>query len=437
MTEPDPLIDVQATETGPVQRRLEVVVAAKRVTRAFERAYRDLQQRVRVRGFRPGKAPRPVLERLYASVLAEQIERDLVAETLPEAVARSGIEPVAEPSVDADPARDGEAFRYRASLEVKPRIALPELSGLPARTLPVEVSEADVLRELEGLRERHAPIVEEPEGTETARGHFVVVDFEGRLDGQPFEGGTRKEVTVEVGSDRFLPGFEEQLLGARAGEDRTIRTTFPADWGNAALAGRAAEFQVHVLAVKRRQLPELDDEFAKDVGEEFTCLADLRARIRADLGAARERQARAALRHSLLSALIERTRFEVPPGLVERALQRRLAIAHRELEPAIPHEALHAQLSRWEEEWRPLAERDVREALLLEAVAEERGLVVETAELDLRLAELAKQQGTDLRRLRQSYEERGLLDALRSQMRDEKALDFLGAAAKVETTTGA
>ena len=425
---------VETTEESPVLHRLDVEVAASRVTRAYDRAYRDLANSAQVRGFRRGKVPRAVLERLYAAALAEQIEGALVAETLPDAVERSGLEPVSEPSVDATPPEDGAEFRYSARIEVRPEIEVPDLDGLTAQQPAVDVSDAEVDAQLERLREHSAPVIEEPEGTAAAAEHILSIDFVGRIEGQPFEGGSGRGVEFEIGSGRFVPGFEEQLLGARAGEDREVRVTFPDDYAGEAVRGRDAVFSVHVAELKRRQMPDLDDEFAKDLGD-FETLEALRERVRGDLQAEREQTARQVLRQSLLDAVLERTSFEVPPGMVDRQLHHQLEAASRRLRRSVPDEALRAQLERWEAEWRPRAEREVREGLLLAAVARAQGIEVTDQETDARLDALAAEQGAEPDELRKAYREAGVVDGLRAQMVDDRALEFLRSQAKVEETT--
>ncbi len=431
----DSSLCVSTTETSSVIRTLEVEVDAKRVRKAFDRAYRDLGRRVRVRGFRPGKAPRSVLEKLYGAAVAEEMKQTLVSETLPEAVDQSGVVPVSEPSIDAEALAEDAPFRYRASVEVKPEISLPELAGLPARRPAVEVGVEDVEEELQGLRERRAPLLDEPEGTAAAPGHTLVIDYSGTIDGQPFDGGSAEGAILELGTGRFIPGFEEQLEGATAGEDREIRVSFPEDYGAAHLAGKEALFAAHVVRLQRRDLPELDDAFAKELGE-FETMEDLRKRIRADLLEAREHGAKAELRRTLMDALIERTAFEVPPGMLERRLEQRLAMARQQLGSAFPEDELNQRLIEWRERWRPGAERDVREMLLLEAVAREVGCEVEDSEVEERIEQMARDQGIDPARMRQAYGERGMLDALRAQMVEDKALEFLVSEAKVEEMTG-
>lgn len=421
------------SEESAIRRRVDVRVPAVLVRKAFDRAYRDLVKQVRIKGFRPGKAPRPVLERLYGPSIAEEVERKLVEQTLPEAIEQVALEPVVPPAVDAAPPAPDADFTYTALVEVKPGIELPELAGLPAQKPRVEVSDEEVVAELERLRERNAPLVEEPEETVAANGHILGIDFVGRIDGTPFEGGTARGVDLEIGAGRFIEGFEEQLVGARAGDDRVVEVRFPKDYGEASLAGRDARFDVHVAELKRRQLPELDDEFAKDLGD-FEDLEALRERIRTDLFEHRDNQAQGALRRSLMDALIERTPFEVPPGLVEQQLERQLRSAHQRFEGQLEHDVLHAQLDRWREDWRPDAEREVRERLLLDAVTAQREFEVDPAEVAMQIEKLASSQGVTAAQLREALGEEGLEIVSRRQLADEKALEFLTAAAKVEET---
>jgi trigger factor len=277
-------------------------------------------------------------------------------------------------------------------------------------------------------------VVEEPEGTEAATGHVLNVDFVGRIDGEPFEGGSGRDVELELGSGRFIAGFEDQLAGVRADQDREVRVSFPEDYANQDLAGREAVFEVHVAAVKRRQLAELDDEFAKDLGE-FSTLEDLRARIRSDLHAMREKAARAELRRTLMDSLVERAPFDVPAGLVAQQLERQLGAAAERMQGAGPDEALRAQLERWREEWRPAAEREARERLLLEAVVKQQQIAVEPEEVEARVQQIAEQEGIDAERLRKTLGEESAQALVREQLRVDKALDFLASIAKVEETT--
>lgn len=424
---------VESREEGPITRWIQVEVPAPRVATAFERAYRGVARSARVRGFRPGKAPRSVLQKLYGPAIAEDLERELVGETLAAALEQSGVEAVCQPQVESEPPAEGAPFVYRARVEVKPAFTLCELKGLPAQRLPTGVGGEDVERELESVRQRQAQFVEEAEGIAAANGHLVTMEFEGRIDGVLFEGGTAKEVTVELGSGQLIPGFDEQLVGALAGEERSVRVRFPDDYAKPDLAGKDAEFQVRVGSLRRREVPALDDEFAKDLGGEFESLDQVRAKLRESLIASRERASRATLRRTLLDAVIERVPFDVPPGLIEERLQRRLHSAAHDLgERGAGRAAIDRQMARWEHEWRPLIEREVREEWLLAEIARVQEIAADDAEVEARLDRMAEEQGTDAAKLRKAYREAGVIEAIRGQLVEEKAVEFLLGEAKVE-----
>jgi trigger factor len=430
-------IRVESREESAITRWVEVEVTAARVAAAFDRAYRGLARSARVKGFRPGKAPRSVLQKLYGAAVAEDLERELVGETLQSALEKSGVEPVSQPQVESDPPTEGAPFAYRARVEVKPPIAIADVKGLAAERPSTDVADADVETELEALRQRHAQFVEEPEGVEAANGHLVTISFEGRIDGELFEGGAGQDVTVELGAGQLIPGFDEQMVGMRAGDERTVRVRFPDDYGKADLAGKDAAFDVRMTSLRRREVPALDDEFAKDLGDEFETLEQVRAKLRESLVASRERASKATVRRTLLDALIERVPFDVPPGLVEERLERRLHNASHDLgDRGVGRAVVERQLARWEQEWRPLIEREVREEWLLGEVARLQELAVEDAEVEARLDRLAAEQGGDAAKLRKAYREAGVMEALRAQILEEKAVEFLLSEAKVADVAG-
>jgi len=223
-------------------------------------------------------------------------------------------------------------------------------------------------------------------------------------------------------------------VGATAGDDVEVSVTFPADYGHAELAGKHAVFAVHVATVKKRQIPTLDDEFAKDLGD-FDSLEALRQRVRDDLVSGRERESQQILRKSIFDALVERTAFVVPAGMIEAQLERQLRSAHQRLHGQIPEEAIGEQIAQWREQWRPQAEREVREGLILEAVAKQQAIEVEDAEVAERIESLAAEQGVDAAALARAAGDADLKRALRAQLMDEKTLAFLTGRAKVEATT--
>jgi len=277
--------------------------------------------------------------------------------------------------------------------------------------------------------------VDEAPESEAANGHYMTIDYVGRIDGNAFEGGTGQGVSLELGSNRFIPGFEEQLVGSKADDDCEVRVQFPEDYGHDELAGKEAVFAVHVVNVQRRELPELDDDFAKEEAGDFDSVDGLKQSIRDEMTQQQENAADNEMRRTLMDSLLERTSFEVPPGMVEGRLNQRLEMAARQLGPAFGEE-LPNQLARWREEWRDQSERDIKEHLLLEAVAKEKAFEATDADVEERLDQMARDQGVDRERLRTAYEQPGMADGLRAEIASDLALDFLKAEAKVEEVSG-
>jgi trigger factor len=424
-------VRVALTADSPVSRTLRVEVDVDVVDKGFDRAFQELKKTANVKGFRPGKVPRSVLERLYGASVPAEIERKLIQDTLADALELAGVAPLIEPDIEAQPPEHGKAFQYLVRAEVRPNIELPDFGKLRGHRPPVSVGEDEVSSSLETLRERAASLVEEAEGVQAASGHVLSIDFVGRIDGEPFEGGSGQNVELEIGSDRFIPGFEEQLIGVQSGEDREVVVSFPDDYGAEDLQGKQATFAVHVAALRRRVIPELDDEFAKDMGD-FDSLEALRDRVKSDMTSAREESAQAVVRQSVMDSLIELTDFAVSPGVVERQLESQLASLRQRFEGQVAPDMLQQHLARTREEGRPAAERRVRERFLLQQVVTEQEIEVSDGEVNSRLDELAAVQGMDPHQMRHMAEHQGWREAIRAELAEGRALDFLIAEATVE-----
>jgi trigger factor len=281
-----------------------------------------------------------------------------------------------------------------------------------------------VLTEMENLRERQVHWVEEAEDVVAEDGHQLTIDFVGSIDGVAFEGGSAEGVDLELGSGRMIPGFEEQLVGAKSDEERDLEVDFPEEYGNDELAGRAAVFAAKVTAIKRRELPELDDDFAKDLGE-FETIDEVRDKIRENLREQLQRSSDEKLHRSLLDDLITRTSFEVPPTMVERQLESQIKQFEQQLEGRVPEPDLRARVAQMREEGWDEARRRVQEALLLENVAQHAELEASKEEIDARLDELAAGQGVDVKRMHDMAEAQGWREAIGSEVVDRQALAHL------------
>lgn len=418
-------IQIETNEISAVVRELSIEVEAKRVDAAFGRLIKDLRKTAKVKGFRQGKVPLGVIKKMYGAGLGEEIERSLVRETLADAVELADLQPVVEPQIETEPPVEGQAFKYKARIEVKPEIELPDLSALSGSRPRVEVGDDEILTELETVREQQINWVEEPEETAAENGHQVTIDFVGTIDGVAFDGGAAEGVDLELGSGRMIPGFEEGLLGAKSGEERDLNVSFPEDYGNAELAGKAAVFASTVTAVKRKELPELDDDFAKDLGPDFETLDDVRAKIRESIEAQRKQTSDHALHRSLLDDLVARTSFEVPPTLVERQLDSQVQQFEQQMQNQLPEPDLRARAAQMREEGWDDAKRRVQEAMILEQIAKGAELEASEEEIDARLDEMAAGQGVDPKMMHDMANAQGWRFAIGSEVVDRKAMDHL------------
>lgn len=421
---------IETNELSPVVRELSVEIESARVDAAFATTVKGLRKQARVKGFRPGKAPTSVIKQMYGPSLAEEIERTLVRETLGDAVSLAELVPVVEPQIEAGLPEEGKSFRYTARIEIKPEIALPELGALSGSRPKVVVGEDEVLTELENLREQRAEWIEEPEETVAANGHQVTIDFVGRIDGVEFEGGKAEGVALELGSGRMIPGFEEGVVGARSGEERDLNVSFPEDYGNQELAGKAAVFESKVTAVKRRELPELDDDFAKDLAD-FETLAEVQDKIRENLEAQRKQASDNVLHKSLLDDLVTRTSFEVPPSLVERQLENQMSQLENQFRDQIPEADLRARMAQMREEGWDAAKRSVQESLILESVAKSAEIEASDEEITERLTEMAESQGVDLKMISDMADAQGWRPAIASEVVDRKVMSLIEESAQI------
>jgi trigger factor len=421
---------IETNELSPVVRELIVEVDAKRVDAAFSRTVQDLRKQARVKGFRPGKAPASVIKQMYGASLGEEIERMIVRETLADAIELVSLEPVVEPQIEAGIPEEGKVFRYTARIEIKPEIELPDLNALSGSRPIVVVGEDEVLTELEKLREQRAEWIEEPDETVAENGHQVTIDFVGSIDGVEFEGGKAEGVDLELGSGRMIPGFEEGLVGAKSGEERDLDVSFPEEYGNEELSGKAAIFASRVTAIKRRELPELDDDFAKDLGD-FETIGDVQDKIRENLQAERKHASDQKLHRSLLDDVVTRTSFDVPPSLVERQLESQLHQVENQLRDRVPEADLRARMAQMREEGWDDAKRRVQEALILESIAKSEELEASDEEIDERLAEMAAAQGVDMKMMSDMADAQGWRPAIASEVVERKSMAVLEERAQI------
>jgi trigger factor len=425
-------VTTTVTELPESRVRVEAEVPATEVSKRVDVAARALARSMRVPGFRPGKAPAPVvIKRVGREAVLDEAVRESIGGWYTAAIEDAKVVPVGEPDLDLSPLPgEGEPLKFAIEIGVRPPAKLGDYKGLEVPRRDAEASDEAVNEEIERLRERSAKVetVDRPAG----RGDFVVMDFTGSVDGTPFAGGEGRDQMVELGSGRLVPGFEEQLEGAGAGEERTIEVTFPEDYQAAELAGQEAEFAVTVKEVKAKDLPELDDEFAEEAG--FDTLDELRDDIRSRISESESSRIEAEFREAALDAAVANATFEVPEALVE-ARSRELwdQMLHSLSHQGITKEVYLQISGREEEEIIEQGKEDAAQALRREAVL---AAIIEAEEIEPSEEEVLEAVGqaadgqTSPKKLLERLKSAGRLDALKEDLAQRKALDLVTDSAK-------
>jgi trigger factor len=372
---------VTVEELSPSKRALHVELPLDQVAATMETTLREWRRRVQLPGFRRGKVPPEIIQRRFQSDLKEEVLRELIPESYRQAVAQADLTPVSQPRVEDVHFHDGEPLRYRAVVEVKPPVEVRDYRGILLERKSVQVSDEEVDRALEYLREDAAEYVP-MEGWPAMRDDLVILDHEGTLHGKPFKGGSGKNQTLILGHGGYLPGFEEQIAGMQKGDSRQFRVVFPEDSPRKDLAGRTAEFTVTMKEVKKRRVPELNAEFARTVGD-VESLTALRDKLRQQLSERKAREQEGELKRTLLEKLASAHAVELPEALVEAEAASFLQDVATTVRATggrirgLPGNAEELRAKALE-----MARRRVKESLLLEAVARQEGLTVSEAEMD-------------------------------------------------------
>ncbi len=308
-------MQVSVESTGPLERRMKVAVPEERIASEVQERLKALRKRARIDGFRPGKAPLPVIRLRYGKQVREEVIGEVVQSSLYEALAQENLNPAGTPVIDPETVEQEEGLRYTAVFEVYPDIELAPCSELEIEKPVTEITEQDVDDTIESIRKQRIRWEEKDGAAED--GDQVVIDFEGSVDGEPFEGGKAENFQVILGAGRMIKGFEEGLQGVKAGEKRTIEVTFPDDYHAEALAGKEATFSVEVKRVEAPVLPELNDEFAQHLGVAGGIDA-LRQEVKANMQRELDQTLRSRIKQQVMDKLLEANTFELPKSLVEQ-----------------------------------------------------------------------------------------------------------------------
>jgi len=416
---------IDIDEISPVQRKIRVELPAETVANEFSRAYEDLRRRVRIKGFRAGKAPRGVLQGIYGDELKGQVQSQLVEESLGEVIKDRGLQIVSRPEIEANDLVEGSAFSFSAVFEIKPPIEVKDYLGIAVEKVKLFVTDDQVDEALRRLQESHARLEPVENRTIVQPGDFITLDFEGSIAGKPFQGGKGENYFLEVGGGQALPQFEEAVIGLTQGVPTKIQVAYPENYSNDELAGKTVDFSVMVREIKQKVLPELDDDFAKDHGE-CGSLVELRAAIRSRLKDELEHIQKEELKEQIIGRLIGTCSFAPPPTMVERQTRYLMErYQNRGLGQSVSGPQTPPSLEETRKTLEGRALRQVQATLLVEKIAQLENITVSDKEVQERVDNLTRAAGDRAKTVREAYSRPDTRDDLRAQMVFDRTLGFL------------
>lgn len=421
-------MSIQVKEAEKNVREFELEISAADFDEAIQKAYKKNLKNFNIPGFRKGKVPFKIVEQYYGKgVLYDDAINFAFPAAYDAAIKETGLEPVDRPEVDIKELEDGKPVVLTVRVTVKPSVKLGDYKGIEVEKAEYNVSDADVDKELEIKREQNARVIDIDDRA-VENGDIADINYEGFLDGVPFEGGKGEGHKLTIGSGQFIPGFEEQLIGKNIGEEFDINVTFPEEYHAEELKGKPAVFKVKINGISKRELPELDDEFAKDISEKDT-LDELKAEIKEDLEKKAKDTADAQNRNNVIDKILENVEVEIPAVMVEaqidnilRDFEMRLSYSGMKLEQYLQYTG--SDLAKFREQFKEQAEKQVKTSLMLEEVAKLEKVEATQEEIDAELTKMAEQYKMEMDKIRELIQGE-YLDSLKNDIAINKTVDML------------
>lgn len=409
---------------------LEITVPAEELEKAYAQAFKNISKQVNIPGFRKGKAPKKMVEKhVGVEYIMDEAFKTVYNASFGEAVDESKQVPVSRVDLEEVQLELGKDVIYKTTFTAKPEVKLGQYKEVKVAKADTTVSDADVDAQLARMLDRQADMVEAEEGAAVENGNFITLDFKGTVDGEAFAGGESKDYPLEVGSNSFIPGFEEQLVGMKVGEEKDVNVTFPEDYHSEELKGKAAVFACKVNSIKRKVLPAMDDEFAKKAST-FETLDELKADVRKNLQTAADNKAVNEKREAVLDAISEAAEVEIPNVMIETRInnminQMSMNIEQQGMKLEQYLQFTGTDMSKLRENCKETAQKNVRIDLVLEAVAAAEGIKVEDADLQAEIAGMAAQYGATPAQIKKIIAENGQIGSLIDTIMRRKAMELV------------
>ncbi|MGQ9778085.1 MAG: trigger factor [Thermodesulfobacteriota bacterium] len=425
-------MNVQVEDISSIKKKISVEIPVEEVSKEIESFYGELKKKAKIKGFRPGKVPREILERYFKDYVKAEVVQKLIQNTYSEVISEGHLQPVSPPVIDPGELEKDKPFHYTVTVEVKPEIKVEGYLGLQIKGKKDEVKDEEVEEKLKDLQNLHAILKTIPEPRPIQKGDFVLLDYEAWMEGKALEEGRAVDYTIEVGSGLFIPDFEEALVGMKPEEEREIEVSFPEDYNYKKWAGKKVSFHVKIKEIKEKILPPLDEEFAKDFGD-YTSIEAFKKKLREEIEKEKESLFKKNLKEQIIERLLEAHSFEVPESLVKA--QAKALFSDMKLRLATQGVSLKdfdLSEEKLEHDYHELARKQVRTYLILEKIASQEGIEVTDEEVNERLKNISNRTHQSLETVKGFYERKKLLPELKAEILNEKTLNFLLEKAQIQ-----
>lgn len=415
-----------------LQRKLNVEIPAPVVEGAFQRVYQDLQKEVTLKGFRKGKAPLATIRSVYGDRVKQDVAQNLIQSHYGQALAEHKLDPLSNAEFEFEDPSELGAFQFSATFDIRPEVALKKYEGLEVEKEKMEFDEKKVDQVLENIRSSRATNEDVLEDRPAQKGDVAVVDFEGFVDGQPLEGGSGQGHQLELGSNSFIAGFEDGLVGMKVGDSKELNLKFPTPYHSQELAGKPVLFKVKLAGLKKKVLPELTPEFLASLGGP-TDLEGLKKSIRDDLMQSEQKRIDDAFKNRMLKKLAAENPVDVPASLLKDQKESLIEDFHKRMhDQGLSHAEFEDYVKKWDKDFEKTASEMIQTSFLIDAIARKHELNATEEDLNAKFAEYAKQTGIDEARIREFYGRPEQTSRLTYMITEEKVIDLLNKSAKVK-----
>ncbi|PKN70708.1 MAG: trigger factor [Deltaproteobacteria bacterium HGW-Deltaproteobacteria-12] len=418
-------VAIKMEELSAVKKKLSFGIPWSEVKEELDSVYRDIGKKAKLKGFRPGKIPRKVIE-LY---FKEQAESDTITNIINkyywQELEDKGITAISKPEITQEELKENVDFSFTASFETEPQFEPKGYKGIEVEKETILITDKDLEHRLTEIRQMYATMEEVKEERPVINGDFVTIDFAGSLNGESPNELKAENYFLELGSQRFIPGFEEQIVGMKSGEKKSINVTFPEDYQEKKFAGKEVSFAIEIKNIKEKKLPEVDESFIKNF-DRYNSLEDLKKDVLKSLEEEGKKLAESNLQENIMQILLKENDIEVPPTLVERQIYYMMADTHKRMTSAGMDEKNAAELSfKMHDKFKEEATKIVKSFLILKTIAQKESFTVEESEIDKHIADLAEKHGRDYQLLKSAYEKEDRRDGLKAELVQKKVFDFI------------